>query len=111
MLACILAASLGVDAAEIRTGATAHVRANAIWFEDAAKLTEWQRLKQSGDAAAFSSYESNALGAREAWQFINELTVKILGYEPKSNQVTVEMTTPGRLVGTRWVLDARDLLP
>jgi hypothetical protein len=46
------------------------------------------------------------LSQREAWQFIDQLTVKVLGYERRKNQVKVEMKTPGRLLGSTWFLDA-----
>jgi hypothetical protein len=45
------------------------------------------------------------LGNRDAWQFINPLTVKILGYDLAKHQVHVEMTTEGRMQGTDWLLD------
>lgn len=82
------------------------VKPNSIWFEDADKLMRWQQLKKSGDTAALTSYQDEVLSEREAWQFINRLTVKILGYERGKNQVNVEMKTSGRLLGSKWLLDA-----
>ena len=41
----------------------------------------------------------------------NPLTVKILGYEPPTHQVNVEMLTEGRMQGTPWFLDADALVP
>jgi hypothetical protein len=102
-----LAASVaGSRAAEISNGAIMVVKPNSIWFEDAAKLTEWQQLRKSSGAAAFMSYQKNILSGRQAWQFINPRSVKILGYERRKNQVTVEMKSEGRLQGSTWLLDA-----
>jgi len=101
----------GSFAGAVRNGATMQVRADSIWFQDAAQLAHWQRLKQSGNAAALASYQAKVLSNRDAWQFTNPLTVKILRYEPGKNRVNVEMKTPGRLFGTPWVLDAGALLP
>ncbi len=105
--ALLLAAALGIGAlaGEIQTGATLEVKPNSIWFEDADKLAKWQQTRKSGDFKAFASYQDQILSEREAWQFINPLTVKVLGFEPGKNQVKVEMTTPGRLLGSTWFLD------
>ena len=46
------------------------VKPNSIWFEDTAKLTRWQQLKKSGNAAALTSYQDQALSKRDAWQFL-----------------------------------------
>ncbi len=103
------ALAAGCVAAEKRIGAWVEVKSNSIWFEDHAKLSEWQRLKSEGDAAALGAYEKQVLGTREAWQFTKPLAVKILSIEATTNQVNVEMTTPGRLEGSVWVLDAAAL--
>jgi hypothetical protein len=50
------------------------------------------------------------LSHRDAWQFTKQLTVKILSYEPRENQVKVEMKTQGRMLGSTWVLDADALV-
>ena len=92
-------------ASEIREGATMQVKPNSIWFGEANQLAEWQRKKKSGDAAAFESYQEKVLSAREAWQFTNPLTVRILRYEPAKNRVHVKMKTEGRMAGTDWFLD------
>jgi hypothetical protein len=107
-LALLLLAALntGAVAAELRKGATMQVKPNSIWFEDAAKLTRWQQLRKSGNAAALTSYQDGALSKRDAWQFLSPLTVKILDYRPHDNQVKVELKTPGRMLGTTWSLDA-----
>jgi hypothetical protein len=81
------------------------VKPNSIWFEDAAKLAQWQQARNSKDSKALASYQEQILSEREAWQFVNPLTVKVLGYEPEKNQVKVEMTTPGRFLGSTWFLD------
>ncbi len=107
-----LAAALGhgAHAVEIRRGATMEVKANSIWYEDADKLARWQELKKSGKSAAFKSYQKETMRRREAWQFINQTTVTILGYEPATNQVKVEMQTTGRMQGSKWFVDADALM-
>jgi hypothetical protein len=90
---------------EIQVGGTFEVKANAIWFEDVAKLTRWQRLRKHGNAKALRSFEDKVLSKREGWQFVNPLTVKIISYDRSKQQVKVEMTTPGRLLGSTWFLD------
>src|SRR5271163_4059785 len=95
----------GSFAGDVRPGATMQVKPNSIWFDEAAQLSHWHKLKKSGDAAALTAYQDQELHARNAWQFTNPLTVKILGYDPKNNQVHVEMLTPGRFVGTDYYLD------
>ena len=92
------------SAAEISAGAALQVKPNSIWFEDAAGLARWQ-AKKRGDAAVFAAYEERLLHAREAWQFINSLPVKILRYEPAKHRVNVQMTGEGRLRGSKWYLD------
>ncbi len=105
--ALLLAAALSIGslAGEIQNGATLEVKPNSIWFEDADKLAKWQQTRNSGDSRAFASYQDQILSEREAWQFVNPLTVKVLGFEPGKSQVKVEMTTPGRLLGSTWFLD------
>ena len=105
-LLLLAALSIGAFAAEIRKGATMQVKPNSVWFENVAKLTRWQQLKKSGNAAALTSYQDEALSKRDAWQFMSPLAVKVLSYQARDNQVRVEMTTPGRLLGTTWSLDA-----
>ncbi len=96
--------------AQIVVGAAANVRANSIWFQEPDKLSHWQQLKRAGDATALASYEQEMLGSREAWQFTNRLAVKVLSYNEADEQVTVELTTPGRLAGTEWFVDARAII-
>ncbi len=93
-------------AADIRAGAVMQVKANSIWFDEAADLAKWQELKKSGDAAALAAYEKDKLGSREAWQFLNPLAVKVLTYRPQANQVEVKMKTKGRFEGLKMYLDA-----
>jgi hypothetical protein len=111
-LTLFILAALGIGsfAGEIRKGATMQVKPNSIWFQDTAKLTRWQQLKKSGDSTALTSYQDKALSHRDAWQFTKQLTVKILSYEPGKNQVNVEMKTPGRMLGSTWLLDADALV-
>ena len=98
-------ASFSASAGEIRKGATMQVKPNSIWFEDAAKLTQWQQLKRRGDSAALTSYERAALSQREAWQFSNSHAVIILSFDSGSNQINVQMKSEGRLGGSIWFLD------
>lgn len=81
------------------------VKANSIWFSDADQLARWQELKKGGNPAALASYQDEVLSSRDAFQFINKLTVKILSYEPRQNRVDVEGMTPGRFLGSHWFLD------
>jgi hypothetical protein len=97
-------------AADIRAGAIMQVTPNSIWFDEAADLAKWQALKKAGDAAALAAYEKDRLGSRNAWQFINPLTVKVLTYQSQTNQVEVEMKTKGRFEGLHMFLDAGALV-
>jgi hypothetical protein len=109
----VLIACLGTSwafAGEIRKGATMQVKPNAIWFQDGAKLTRWQQLKKRSESKAVS-YQDELLAKRDAWQFIKPLIVKIVGYDSRKKQVNVEMMTAGRMLGSRWVLDADALAP
>ena|SRR6516165_2684573 len=94
---------------EIKNGETIEVKANSIWFQDAGMLSKWQELKKSGDKVALKSYEEKTLGARDAWQFLKRLTVKVLGYDAAKNQAHVTMLTEGRMKGTDWWIDASAL--
>jgi hypothetical protein len=94
-----------VLAAGIRAGAVMHVKPNSIWFDTAADLTHWQELKKA-DAAALAAFEKDKLGSRDAWQFINPLMMKVVSYQPRTNQVEVEMKTKGRFEGLKMFLDA-----
>lgn len=105
-LFALVALSSAAFAGEISKGATMQVKADSIWFEKAVGLTEWQKRKKSGDPAAFASYQDKLLSSRKAWQFLKPLTVKILKFSPGTNQVSVEMQTPGRFSGTTWFVDA-----
>ncbi len=107
----LLALVTGSFAAEIRKGATMQVKPDSIWFQDAAQLTHWQKLRKSGDAAALATYQDRVSSRREAWQFSNPQTVTILGHQPAKNRVRVEMVTEGPMRGTTWLLDAAALLP
>jgi hypothetical protein len=101
----LLALGVASSAGEIRKGATMQVKPNSIWFEDADKLAAWQQVKKNGDAKALATYQEDVLAEREAWQFIYQLSVKILKYEPGKNRVNVEMKGTGRLAGSTWFLD------
>ena len=104
LVAFLAASSIGAPAAEFRSGAMVQVKPNSIWFENAALLTKWQQLKKSGDTAALASYEGQVLSQRDAWQFRNPLTIKVMIHRPKQSQVNVEMRTAGRMFGSRWSL-------
>ena|SRR2546430_9523216 len=106
----LMALGIGSFAGEIRKGATMQVKPNSIWFQNTAKLTHWQQLKKSGNSTALASYQDEVLSHRDAWQFTKQLTVKILSYEPRKNQVNVEMKTQGRMLGSTWLLDADALV-
>ena len=93
-------------AADIRASAIMQVKPNSIWFDEAADLAQWQELKKKGEEPALAAYEKSKLGSRDAWQFINPLTVKVLGYQQRDNQVAVEMKTKGRFEGLKMFLDA-----
>jgi hypothetical protein len=105
VLIALLVWNVACVAGEIRAGATMQVKPNSIWFDDLAKFTRWQKLKKSGDSEAFASYQKERLSQRDAWQFIDQLTVKILGYERRNNRVDVEMKTEGRFLGSKWHLE------
>ena len=98
-------------AGDIKPGATMQVKPNSIWFDEAAQLSRWHELKTGGNGAALAAYQDQKLHARDAWQFINPLTVKILGYDPENNQVHVKMLTEGRFVGLDFYLDPDALMP
>jgi hypothetical protein len=105
VLIALLAWNVVCVAGEIRAGATIEVKPNSIWFDDLAQFTRWQQLKKSGDSNALASYQKERLSQRDAWQFINQLTVKILRYEPRKNRVNVEMKAEGRFLGSKWYLE------
>jgi hypothetical protein len=92
-------------AIDIRAGATMHVKPNSIWFQDDVNLTHWQELMKAGDTKAAAAYADEICAQRDAWQFINQLTVKIVSYDSANNRVSVESQDPGRLQGTKWMLD------
>jgi hypothetical protein len=101
----LLAFAGACHAGEIRGGATRRVKADSIWFQDAAQLAHWQALKKVGDAAALESYQDVLLKNRDAWQFLYPLEVRILGYRPNAHLVDVKMKSEGRMKGSRWILD------
>ena len=104
-LLVLLALSGSSFADEIRKGAIVQVKPNSIWFQDAGKFNHWRQLKKSGNAAAFASYQEKMLVERDAWQFTNTLTAKILSYEPAKDRVKVQMKTEGRILDTTWFLE------
>jgi hypothetical protein len=112
ILTLLVLASLNVClfADQFRVGARMQVRENSMCFQTDVDLTVWQRFGKVATPAVMESYQTVVLGSRQAWQFTNPLTVKILNYEPTENQVNVELLTPGRLLGSVWWLDGGDLV-
>ncbi len=108
---CSAAIASAAGPPSFEKGAILTVRANSIWFQDTEKLSRWQELKHAGPAKIFNEYQWNALTHRDAWQLNNPLTVKVIGYDAKHEQVNVELQTPGRLEGSIWFLDARAFEP
>jgi hypothetical protein len=106
----LLASSIASFAGEIQKGATVQVKADSIWFQKVKELSHWQRIKKSGDSKALEAYQQKEMGERDAWQFGNQLSVKIISYDAATNQVHVKMLTPGRMLGTDWFLDADALV-
>ena len=104
VLVALSVASAGAQ--ELRKGAMVEVPAGTIWFRDASRLARWQGLKKSGNDAALAAYQQQVLASRDAWQFTNPLTVKVLDIGAGRNLVRVEMLTPGRMLGTTWLVDA-----
>jgi hypothetical protein len=111
ILSVLLASAIACFAGEIKEGATVQVKADSIWFQKVQELSHWQRIKKSGDSKALESYQQKEMGERDAWQFGNQLSAKIISYDAATSQVHVKMLTPGRLVGTDWFLDAGALVP
>jgi hypothetical protein len=109
-LTIVLSMATASFAGEIRNGATMQVKAISIWFQDAAQLAHWQKLRKAGDAKALARYQDKLLSEREAWQFENPLTVKILRCDPGKRRISVEMTTEGRMKGTTWSIDPDALM-
>ena len=106
ILSLLLASAVASCAGGIQKGATVQVKADSIWFQKVEELSHWQRIKKSGDSKALEAYQEKELGERDAWQFGNQLSVKIISYDAATNQVHVKMLTPGRMAGTDWFLDA-----
>jgi hypothetical protein len=108
----VLAALCGAGlAGEISVGATLPVKPYSIWFEEESQLARWQEVKKRGNDAVLKAYQKGATARREAWQFINPLTVRVLGFDRQRNRVHVQMTTEGRLQGSDWFVDAEALKP
>ena len=110
ILSLLLATAIASFAGGIQKGATVQVKADSIWFQKVKELSHWQRIKKSGDSKALEAYQEKEMGERDAWQFGNQLSVKIISYDGATNQVHVKMLTPGRMLGTDWFLDADALV-
>ena len=100
----------GCLGAEIQKGASVQVKKDSIWFQEVSALAHWQALKKGGNKKALGDYEDKMLSNRDAWQFGSQLEVAVLSYDSKKQQVNVEMKTAGRMLGTKWWLDASALV-
>jgi hypothetical protein len=109
VLLILLTAAATVAAAEIRPGRIVTVKANSFWFEEFAQLEEWRARRKAGDAKAFEEYQDRVLHAREAWQFINPVKVRVIGYNAKARRVYVETVSKGRMEGVNWFLDVNTI--
>jgi hypothetical protein len=98
-------------ASDIKPGATMQVKPNTIWFDEAAQLARWHRLQAGGDAKALAAYQTQLLGHRDAWQFIYQLRVKVIGYDASKHEAHVQMLTEGRFVGLDFYIDPDALTP
>jgi hypothetical protein len=110
-LIALLGMSTLVLAGEIKAGATMQVKANSIWFDTQAQLARWQALKKGGNAKNIAKYQEKLMSEREAWQFVNPLTVEVLRYDVKKPRVEVKMTNEGRMQGAIFWIDADALMP
>ena len=54
------------------------VKADSIWFQKVKEVSHWQQVKKSGDSKALEAYQQKEMGERDAWQFGNQLSVKII---------------------------------
>ena len=106
----LLIMASGSFAGGIEPGATVQVKPNSIWFDEAAQLAQWHRLKNGGSTGALAAYQDKLLSGRDAWQFIYPLAVKVLDYDAKNHQVHVQMLTEGRFVGLDFFLDPDTLM-
>ena len=95
----------------IKPGATMQVKPNTVWFDEAAQLARWHHLQASHDAKALAAYQDKMLGQRDAWQFVYQLRVKVLGYDASKHEAHVRMLTEGRFVGLDFYIDADALTP
>jgi len=104
LLVLVISAS-SAFAIDIHAGATMHVKPNSIWFQDDVNLTHWQGLMKAGDTKGAAAYADEICAQRDAWQFVNQLTVGIVSYDSANNRVNVELQDPGRFQGTKWMVD------
>lgn len=102
----LLAALTGsAFAADITVGTMMQLKPNSMSFETADQLAKWHAMKKNSSPAALAKYEDAQLHARDAWQFLEPIDVKILSYDPAKAQVEVQMKTPGRMSDTTWFVD------
>jgi hypothetical protein len=107
LLSLLLLATLssGAFAADITVGAMMQLQANSMSFETADQLAKWHDVKKNSSPAALAKYEQTQMHARDAWQFLDNIDVKILGYDLAKAQVEVQMKTAGRLSDSTWFVD------
>ena len=112
-LALLIGAFLttGALADGIKPAATMQVKPNTIWFDQAAQLARWHHLQASGDAKALAAYQDQMLNQRDAWRFVYQLRVKVLGYDASKHEAHVRMLTEGRFAGLDFYIDADALTP
>ena len=85
-----------------------HVESNAIWFTTSEDLAVWQGFRQIFTPKEVETYQRLILEKRTAWQFINEMPVRVVSYDPTEHQVEVKMLSKGRFYNTTWWIDNRD---
>jgi len=92
-------------AADITVGTMMQLKANSLSFGTADQLAKWHTAKKNSSPAALAKYQDARLHARDAWQFLEPIDVKILSYDPSKAQVEVQMKTTGRMSDTTWFVD------
>jgi len=100
--------TVDTKAAAIQKGDTVRVKSNSIWFTSSSELAVWQRFQDKFPAKDVATYQSLILDTRVAWQFVADLTAKVISYEPEHHRVEVRMLTKGRYLNTLWWVDDKD---
>jgi len=97
--------------APFKAGDIVNVKEDSMWFLNQGELTVWQRFAKVASPEVLESYRSVVLGAREAWQFGGDQTVKILAYEPGYDAQAQVQMLEGRHKTVQWWVDISDLIP